>query len=220
MRAIRLTLAAVFACVYVHAACRREFVFFFSFSFFLSWTCTCAQAFAPLYCHSLQSERPVPCFIIKRATARPLWRSNERLLPSPGLCAKHDTGGCWRGEVATAAAIEVWKEWRLRIRVFKHQLSCASLHMTAPGNRLFSFPHRQSKEGTSQRRLWNLRPHPLEEKKTQLWASASYYGGTQEELGPLNMFPTCNGFVQNNNLLNATWAFDSLTFVTCPATWR
>lgn len=40
--------------------------------------------------------------------------------PSLGLCAKHYTGGCWRGEVATAAAIEVWEEWRPRIRVFKH----------------------------------------------------------------------------------------------------
>lgn len=30
--------------------------------------------------------------------------------PSLGLCAKHYTGGCWRGEVATAVAIEVGEE--------------------------------------------------------------------------------------------------------------
>lgn len=103
-----------------------ESVIFSYVSFFPSRARTCAPALAPLYCHSLQSERPVRCFTITPATARPLWRSNERLLPSLGVCAKHDTGRCRRGEVATAAAIEVGEEWRLRIRVFKHQVSCAA----------------------------------------------------------------------------------------------
>lgn len=74
-----------------------------------------------MYWNTLQRDRSKQCFIIKQ-----VWLPFEGLTnfsSSRGplwVCVQNITEAVVVGEVATAAAIEVWEEWRLRIRVFKH----------------------------------------------------------------------------------------------------
>lgn len=96
-------------------ACEREFLQRVS-----------AQTFSILHVLPRSSKWWVKTVFYHQAGSAPLWRPEDRLLlhgPSLALwvCVQNITEAVVVGEVAAAVAIDVWEEWRLRIRVFKHR---------------------------------------------------------------------------------------------------
>lgn len=81
-----------------------------------------------MYCNTLQSDGSKQCFIIKQVRLPFEGLTNVSCSPGPlWVCVQNIAEAVVVGEVATAAAIEVWEEWRLRIRVFKHHCPAQAL---------------------------------------------------------------------------------------------
>lgn len=81
-----------------------------------------------MYCNTLQRDGSKQCFIIKQVRLPFEGLTNVSYSPGPlWVCVQNITEAVVVGEVAAAAAIEVWEEWRLRIRVFKHRCPVQAL---------------------------------------------------------------------------------------------
>lgn len=87
------------------------------------------------------------------------------------LCVQNITEAAVVGEVETAAAIEVWEEWRLRIRMFKHSCTVWALiwlHLGTGCSEQWWFPR-------VQKRCYQWREQLVSEFLKK-WQSCSYFG--------------------------------------------